>query len=60
MNLDLDKVANITETTVTIRGPRRRTTVPAEIARLLGLENGDRLRWIAMKDKSILIFKVED
>ena len=35
MRVDLDDVYFITETTVTIRGSRRRTTVPKEIVERL-------------------------
>lgn len=57
MKVDLDEVKCITETTLTIRGSRRRTTVPLEITELLGLEKGDKLRWVAMNDGTIFITK---
>lgn len=58
MDIDIDSVRYITETSVTIRGTRRRTTVPKDISDKLGLKNGSRLRWILFKDGSIMIRKV--
>ncbi len=58
MKVDLDKVLSITETAITIRGSRRRITVPSEIVESLNLEDGDRLRWIVFKNNSIYIQKV--
>jgi AbrB family looped-hinge helix DNA binding protein len=59
MQVDLDTVHSITETALTIRGSRRRITVPAEIVEQLELKDGDKLRWIAFKDKSIYVQKVQ-
>jgi bifunctional DNA-binding transcriptional regulator/antitoxin component of YhaV-PrlF toxin-antitoxin module len=53
----LEDVLYVEETTVTVRKYRHRTTVPAKIFKLLKLEDGDVLRWIAMKDGKILIEK---
>ena len=53
----LEDVLYIEETKVTVRKYRHRTTVPAKVFRLLKLEDGDVLRWIAMKDGKILIEK---
>jgi bifunctional DNA-binding transcriptional regulator/antitoxin component of YhaV-PrlF toxin-antitoxin module len=58
VNIDLDRVVSISETSVTIRGSRRRTTVPKLIAEKLRLEDGDRIRWILMTDGSILLTPV--
>ena len=58
MDIDIDSVRYITETSVTIRGTRRRTTVPKEISDRLHLKNASRLRWILFKDGSIMIRKV--
>lgn len=60
MELDIDSVRYITETSVTIRDTRRRTTVPKEIAVRLGLKNGSKLRWFLYKDGSIMMRKVKD
>ena len=53
----LDNVLNIEETKVTVRKYRHRTTVPARIFKLLKLEDGDSLGWIAMKNGRILVEK---
>lgn len=58
MKVDLDKVISITETAITIRGSRRRITVPSEVVENLHLEDGDRLRWIVFKNNSIFVQKV--
>jgi len=55
MQIDLDEVEYITETTLTIRGTRRRTTVPKEIVEHFGLKDGDRIRWILFKDNTLII-----
>ena len=53
----LEDVLYVEETKVTVREYRHRTTVPSKIFRLLKIEDGDTLRWIAMKDGRILIEK---
>ena len=55
MQINLDEVEYITETTLTIRGARRRTTVPKEIVEHFGLKDGDRIRWILFKDNTLII-----
>lgn len=60
MEIDIDSVRFITETSMTIRGSRRRTTVPKKIVEKLKLSNGDSIRWILFKDGSVLIRKVMD
>jgi bifunctional DNA-binding transcriptional regulator/antitoxin component of YhaV-PrlF toxin-antitoxin module len=55
MQINLDEVEYITETTLTIRKSRRRTTVPKEIVQYLGLKDGERIRWILLRDHRILI-----
>ena len=57
-SLDLSDVEYITETALTIRGTRRRTTVPKTIVERFNLENGDRLRWVLFKDGTMLLSKV--
>ncbi len=59
MKVDLDKVISITETAITIRGSRRRITVPSEVVENLDLQDGDKLRWIVFKDNSIFVQKVK-
>lgn len=58
MKVELDEIENISETGVTIRGTRRRTTVPKVIVDKLSLKNSDRLRWCLFNDGRILITKV--
>ena len=55
MQINLDEVKYITETTLTVRGSRRRTTVPKEIVENFGLKNGDKIRWILFRDNTIVI-----
>ncbi|MBN1538855.1 MAG: hypothetical protein JW939_01825 [Candidatus Thermoplasmatota archaeon] len=60
MEIDIDQVRYITETSMTIRGTRRRTTVPKTIVDRLNLRNGSKIRWILFKDGSIMIRKVSE
>ena len=58
MKVDLDEVKCIKETAITIRGSRRRITVPSEVVELLHLKDGDKIRWVVLKDKTISLSKV--
>jgi len=58
MKVDLDEIRCVTDTAITIRGSRRRMTVPSEVVDLLNLEDGDKLRWIVFKNGTIHIQKV--
>ena len=60
MDIDIDQVRYITETSMTIRGTRRRTTVPKTIVEKLDLHNTSKIRWILFKDGTVLIRKVID
>jgi hypothetical protein len=60
MKIELDDVKCVKETGITIRGSRRRITVPSEVVELLKLKNGDKLRWIVLKDGTIDIQKVKN
>ena len=60
MKVDLDEVKCIKETAITIRGSRRRITVPSEVVELLKLKDGDKLRWIVLRDGTIDIQKVKN
>lgn len=53
--VDLDEIAFVSETSLTIRGPRRRTTVPKEIVEHMHLADGDRIRWILFRDGKVLV-----
>jgi bifunctional DNA-binding transcriptional regulator/antitoxin component of YhaV-PrlF toxin-antitoxin module len=59
VKVDLDEVKCITETAITIRGSRRRITVPSEVVEILRLQDSDKLRWIIFKDGTIHINKVQ-
>jgi len=59
MKVELENVKCITETAITIRGSRRRITVPSEVVDILNLKDSDRLRWIVFKDGAINISKVK-
>ncbi len=59
MQINMDDVEYISETSLTIRGSRRRTTVPKPIVDKLGLKDGNKIRWILFKDESIIITKVK-
>lgn len=56
--IKLEDVAHIEETAITVRGYRRRTTVPSRIFKFLKLKDGDVLRWIATKDGTVILMKV--
>ena len=59
MKVELEDVKCITDTALTIRGSRRRITVPSEVVELLKLKNGDKLRWVVFKNGTINIHKVK-
>ena len=59
MQVDLDELAYVCETALTVRGSRRRTTVPKSIVEALGMKDGDHLRWVLFKDGSILLNHVK-
>lgn len=60
MKIDLNAVKCIKDTSITIRGSRRRITVPAEVVELLKLKNGNKLRWVVLSDGSISLYKVKE
>ncbi len=59
MKVELNDVRCITETALTIKGSRRRITVPSEVVEILKLQDGDKLRWVVFKNGSIHIQKVK-
>jgi AbrB family looped-hinge helix DNA binding protein len=59
MKIELDQVKCIKETSITIRGSRRRITVPSEVVDLLKLKDGDKLKWIVLNDRTISLSKVK-
>lgn len=58
MQIDLNEVAFIGETSVTIRNSRRRITIPKEIVEKLGIFDGDRVRWVLFNDGRLSISRV--
>ena len=60
MKIETDDIRCIKETALTIRGSRRRTTVPSELIDILGLKDGDKIRWIVLKDGLTYVQKVRD
>jgi len=58
MKIELEDVICITDTSITIRGSRRRITVPSEVVELLKLKDGNKLRWIVFKNGTVNIQKV--
>ena len=57
--IELDAIRCIKETAITIKGSRRRITVPSEVVELLDLKNGDKIRWVVFKDGNIQLHKVK-
>lgn len=58
MKVELDNVVCLQDTAITIKGARRRITVPAEIVKFMELEDKDKIRWLALKDGTVLLEKV--
>jgi bifunctional DNA-binding transcriptional regulator/antitoxin component of YhaV-PrlF toxin-antitoxin module len=58
-DIDIDDIIYITETSITIRESRRRTTVPKEIVDELKLKNNDKLRWFLFEDGKVMLTKVK-
>lgn len=59
MKIELDEIRCIKDTALTVKGSRRRITVPSEIVELLKLKNGDKLRWIVFKNGMVQLQKVK-
>ena len=60
MKVELDEISFVSETTRTIRGSRRRTTVPKTVVDKLSMRDGDKLRWVLYNDGSILLVPVNE
>jgi bifunctional DNA-binding transcriptional regulator/antitoxin component of YhaV-PrlF toxin-antitoxin module len=59
LKIELDQVKCIKETALTIRGSRRRITVPSEVVDILKLKDGDKLKWVVLNDRTITLSKVK-
>jgi bifunctional DNA-binding transcriptional regulator/antitoxin component of YhaV-PrlF toxin-antitoxin module len=57
--LSMEDVVCVEETAITVRGYRRRTTVPSKIFKFMQLGEGDSLRWIATRDGAVFVTKIE-
>ena len=57
--IDTDNIIAMEDTHITVRGYRRRTTIPSGIFRFLELGDGDVIRWIATKDGTVFVSKLE-
>jgi hypothetical protein len=57
--VDTDDIVAMEDTHITVRGYRRRTTIPSGIFRFMELKDGDVIRWIATKDGAVYISKLE-
>ena len=55
MEVNLDEIEFISETTLSIKGTRRRTTIPKRVVDYLKLQNGDKIRWVLFKDGRMCI-----
>ena len=55
MQIDLNEVKFISETSITIRGSRRRVTVPKNIVDHLRLQDGDKFIWILFNDGRLVL-----
>ena len=60
MKIEMEDVLFVTETSVTIRGSRRRTTVPKQLAERMELKDGSRIRWILMSDGTVILVPVRE
>ena len=56
MKLDLEEIVHVQETALTIRGSRRRTTVPGEIVDFFKFKDGERIRWVLLRDGTLMVF----
>ncbi len=58
MKIEFDDVICMDESSITVRNYRRRTTVPSKVFEKLKLNDKDRLKWIVLKDGSVIIEKI--
>ena len=55
MKLNIKDIVHLQETTLTIRGSRRRTTIPREVLDFFGLKDKDSIRWVLLKDGTVRV-----
>ncbi|MFA5268677.1 MAG: hypothetical protein WC379_11955 [Methanoregula sp.] len=58
MKIDTNEIVCIEETAITVRSYRRRTTVPSRIFHMLDLQPGDSLRWVGLKNGTVMITRI--
>jgi len=59
MKIELDDAKCIAETSITIKGSRRRITVPSEIVEIMNLKDGDKVRWVALKNGTVSLHNIQ-
>jgi bifunctional DNA-binding transcriptional regulator/antitoxin component of YhaV-PrlF toxin-antitoxin module len=56
--VELEDVVHVEDTHITVRGYRRRTTIPSGVFKFMGLKNGDVIRWVATRDGTVYVKKL--
>jgi len=54
----MENIIIVEESSVTVRGYRHRTTIPKRVFQFLKLKDKDKLRWIVLKDETIIVKRV--
>lgn len=57
--MTLEDVDLVEKSSVTARGYRHRTTIPSEIFKKLDLKDKDELKWILLKNGTIMLSKIK-
>jgi len=57
--VELDDVVHVEDTHITVRGYRRRTTIPSGVFKFMELKNGDVIRWVATKNGIVYVTKIK-
>jgi len=58
VKIETNEIVCIEETAITVRSYRRRTTVPSKIFHLLDLQPEDSLRWVGLRNGTVMITRV--
>jgi len=53
----MENIIVLEESSVTVKGYRHRTTIPRRVFKFLKLKDKDKLRWIVMKDGTVIVKK---